>query len=130
MRPAYPCRYARCQFQSSRKGCAKYLSRISYSSEQTLFVGKLECYQTPLISSNQTSEIQSNLSMDTYFFCIASQTGSYGIKVHYSSSSKPNPFVLYEEVGLFCSPSEKNDEIVALVYSRSTKPSTQFEVTV
>jgi hypothetical protein len=50
--------------------------------------------------------------MDTYFFCIASQTGSYGIKEHYSSSSKPNPFVLYEEVGLCCSPSEKNDEIV------------------
>jgi hypothetical protein len=25
---------------------------------------------------------------------------------------------------------KKNDEIVALMYSRSTKPSTQFEVTV
>jgi hypothetical protein len=68
--------------------------------------------------------------MDTYFFCIAIKTGSYGIKVHYSSSSKPIPFVLYEEVDLRCSPSEKNDEIVALMYSRSTKPSTQFEVTV
>jgi hypothetical protein len=68
--------------------------------------------------------------MDTYFFCIASKTGSYGIKVHYSSSSKPIPFVLYEEVGLCCSPSEKNDEILALMYSRSTKPSTHFEVTV
>jgi hypothetical protein len=68
--------------------------------------------------------------MDTYFFCIASKTGSCGIKVHYSSSSKPIPFVLYEDVGLCCSPSEENDEIVALMYYRSTNPSTQFEVTV